>query len=227
MGIDTIKLSYPTFRRFNAGALGRAGWLPVRGKHGCLGPVWFSRYSHESLGLEVTFKGVGDKPRMLWEGSVPKALGVLGVADAGLVSVLDEALQGSIDASPVLRGLLGVPDVLRVDVTRDFHDPDRKLLAGAIGWMPHERSRYVEEQIRKPDGPLETVWLHNKTRGVRVYDKEAEDGRPWSVGVVRLEYQVRGDWVDRYGLKRVRSISDDRLGEVIDPLAAELVARAK
>lgn len=217
MGIDTVKLSYPGFGRFWR-SMPENGWERT-GDYGTTGPVWWARYRNEDGVTECTVKGVGDNTRLLWEGSVPKYLGVQGPADAQCLRLVDRHIRGLMDSCGTR---LGIADIRRIDTTEDLHDPDGLIRRAALGWNPHARSRYVQAVYQDN----ETVWQHNKTRGVRVYDKHKESGEPWAAGLTRVEYQIRGDWVDRYGLLRVDSVDDDGLARTIAPLVADLRNRA-
>lgn len=130
-----------------------------------------------------------------------------------------------------LREITGIfdlprPDVRRFDVTEDVHDPDRAILEAAKGWNPHSRSRYKQSEHSEIGGPTQTVWQHNKTRGVRVYNKHDECGEDWAVDLTRIEYQVRGDWLERMGLNRLTMSLGENADRAILPLVAELEMRA-
>lgn len=212
-GVDTVKLVWP-IGKWEPGAY-EDGWGKRKG--GTLGPVWWSRREHES-GLDVTFKGCGADTYAIWEGSVPKALCLAGPASGDDVRVVQDAVRG------LLNNVDGTPALRRVDLTHDAHDPERLLLDAALGWNPHARSRYVEATY--DDGKSgRTVWLHNKTRGVRVYDKERECGEPWAADVVRVEYQVRGRWLGKYGLDVLDDGFTARADAVLSPLVQELTRR--
>lgn len=217
MGIDTVKLSYPGFGRFWR-EMPENGWVRT-GDYGTVGPVWWCRYRHSDGSVEVTVKGVGDSTRMLWEGSVPKCLGLSGPATSDCVRLLDRHVRKLMAGCGTA---LGIADIRRLDATEDVLDADGSLRRAALGWNPHARSRYVQAVYQD----CETVFQHNKTRGVRVYDKFAESGEPWAVGITRVEYQIRGDWVDRYGLLRVDGLDDRAIDAVIAPLVADLRNRA-
>lgn len=220
MGVDTVKLSYPVEGRYWTYAL--PGWAPT-GDRGTTGPVWWRRDRNDDLGIEVTWKGVGDHPRLLFEASVSRVLGLCGPAPVECISAIDGAIRRSFSEGGAY---LGVADVLRLDVTEDVYDPQHKLLYAALDWTPHERARYVQSQYHEK-GEFHTVRQMNKTRGVRVYDKYAECGEQWAIGMTRVEYQIRGDWVDRYGLKRVAGIREADCDRVIAPLVDDLKRRAE
>jgi len=206
IGIDTVKLSYPVpvmaadehgHERSLVSRLHRLeGWK--RGKWGSVGPCTWTEWVHDD-GLRVVDKGVGEGRYILWESSVPKFLGMAGVAAPADVALVDRYVRS------LLSGLHLAPAVLRrVDVTQDFHDPTHCLLRAADGWVPpHPRARYTQAVHTDPATGGRTVWLHNKSRGVRVYDKYAECGEEWARDHVRVEYQIRSDWVAKYGLDRI------------------------
>jgi len=213
IGFDTVKV---LARAENQGSFHHNAALrpnKIRGSKGC---VWYRGYDVPDLDTSIMIKGVGGSaPFVMWEGSVPKTLGLQGVASAADVLTWEDALRGVL---PVFEGSYRG----RVDVTCDLDDPDGILRRAAIGWKPHDRSRYVEAVYQGG----ETVWLHNKRRGVRVYDKFAESGFDWSRGKSRLEYQVRGDWVQRLGLRDARlHLADNGRASVL-PLVSSLAERA-
>ena len=235
MGVDTVKLSYDfsaldsdfdtapyaCVRRGRCSPwrnkFARGGW--AKGKRcGTAGPVWFQEWVHECHGLSVVVKGSGRSVSLLWEGSVPKHFGIQGAAPVEAVFLLDRKLRSCFPR-------LGRPSIIRFDVTEDVFDPMGVVRAAAKGWMPHARSRYVESIHRQPGGADETVWQHNKTRGIRVYDKFAEDGEDWAIGLTRVEYQVRGEWLGRYGLDRLYRDLDRNADLAIRPLVSDLYAR--
>lgn len=234
MGVDTVKLSYrfgDVDRAFSCGPFvctrrGRStpwrhfsqgGWTKT-GKRGTVGPVWYQEYFHEFFDLRVVVKGCSDQVYLLWEGSVPKHLGVLGACHPDMVRLVDEQLRSCWPR-------LGRPVITRCDVTEDFHDPDKSLLTAAVDWNPHERSRYTQSIHEDRASGGVTVWQHNKTRGVRVYDKGAESGEQWAEGLVRVEYQVRGDWLGRYGLDRLYSDFARNCGRALGPVTESLLQR--
>jgi hypothetical protein len=178
-----------------------------------MGVSWWCERIHED-GTLVRVKGVGEDAYLLWEGSVPKFLGVAGAADPDLVRMVDRHVRRVAD------GALPLPDLRRCDVTADFRDPDRLLLSAALAWNPHARSRYVQAVYND-----ETVWQHNKTRGVRVYDKFAECGEAWAAGVSRVEYQIRGDWLQRYGLDRLYEDFGRSADLALRPVVSDLLGR--
>lgn len=168
----------------------------------------------------LTLKVVNNGPRVLmWEQSVPKYLNVKGPCPAEAVRQVDAVIRR-------LNGLgaLPAPFIRRLDCTMDVPDPDGRLRQAAVGWTPHSRARYVQAIYGDP-ASLETVWLHNKSRGVRVYDKHAECGEDWAEGLTRVEYQVRGDWLVKLGLDRLHSHTEDNSVRAIRPLVDELVER--
>lgn len=217
VGIDTVKLLSPL--PFAARLHLNEALSVVKNGNGRKGVVWWQSYDVPELGTRLVAKGVGASSGFLiWEGSVPKVLGSEGVCAAEdvrpWVGALQDATGGLFDASTAYCG--------RVDCTRDVYDPDGDYRRAAVGWKPHDRARYVQAVYQG----LETVWLHNKTRGVRVYDKHAEDGREWSEGLTRIEYQVRGDWVAKLGLRS--PLSDVFAGNVaaaVQPVVDDLAGR--
>jgi hypothetical protein len=221
MGVDTVKLSYPLKRseygwRWVDESL-RRGWSRTK-KFGTMGVSWWCERVHED-GTLVRVKGVGEDAYLLWEGSVPKFLGVAGAADPDLVRMVDRHVRRVTD------GALPLPDLRRCDVTSDFRDPDRLLLDAALGWNPHARSRYSQGVHDDRGTGGHTVFQHNKTRGVRVYDKGSESGEAWALGVSRIEYQIRGDWLQRYGLDRLYEDFGSSADRAIAPVVADLLQR--
>lgn len=230
MGIDTVKLSYqfePVRHSFDDRPwastrngrrspwlhFSRGGWCETM--NGKTGPVWWRRMDHVS-DVAVTIKGCGSDVRVLWEGSVPKFLHHEGAIQAWAVEDVDRELRGLIPR-------LGRPDVRRVDLTEDLFDPMGVYRAAAIGWSPHPRSRYVQGRYQDD----ETVWLHNKSRGVRVYDKFAECEEPWAEGITRVEYQTRGDWCKKLGLDRLYEDFARNADRSLSELVADLEHRVK
>lgn len=187
VGVDTVKLVYDV-RSYGHVLLDRGGEAWKRKEYGTVGPVWWQRREHPD-GTVLTLKGCGKECYAIFEGSVPKYLGIVGPADPDDCRVVDRHLRRLV---PVLPRAV----VRRVDVTEDVYDPTGIYREAARGWNPHPRSRYTEAVYAGG----ETVWQHNKCRGVRVYDKFAESGESWAEGITRIEYQIRGDWVGRYGL---------------------------
>lgn len=223
MGVDTVKLSYrgcdftwPLMRHLDESM----GW-GFTGKHGSVGPVRWAEYRHED-GTTLRTKGIAGDPVVLWEGSLPKYLGVCGAAEAALVRVLDRHLRSLLGPA----GRVPAPTIRRLDLTHDELDPDGLLLDAAVGWNPHARSRYVQADYLNPADGGRTVWQHNKTRGVRVYDKCAESGQEWARDVTRIEYQVRGSWLEKYGLDRIYEDLPDLCDRVLSPVVSDLRSRA-
>lgn len=223
MGVDTVKLSY-RLGEFSDGSR----WGPCRpeggwhftGKHGTQGPVWWAEYRHED-GTVVRTKGVGTDAVALWEGSVPKYLGVVGAADPSLVRCVDSHLRE-------LFGARGVPApyVRRVDVTHDELDPDGRWLEAARGWNPHTRSRYRQaEHLNRTDGGR-TVAQMNKSRMIRVYEKYPESGfLECYRDVTRVEYQMRGEWCVKMNVDRLYSDFEDSCDRALLPLVDDLRSR--
>lgn len=235
MGVDTVKLSYPLSKltdqptsyidcqpwqyvrvRRNDGTYSDwreyGGWA-VGNNYGTTGPVWWTERVHAD-GTRVIIKGVGKEGTLLWEQSVPKFLGICGAAHPDDVRVVDRHIRRLLPGLPV-------PNVRRCDVTEDIEDEDGSLRRAALGWNPHARSRYVQARYAED----ETVWQHNKTRGVRVYDKFAESGEEWAYGLTRVEYQIRGAWLERLGLDRLNVDFAKNCQNAIMPLVAELETR--
>lgn len=248
MGVDTVKLSYDhtildvpfmsgpycCSRRGSCSPwqhFATGGWRKGA-KRGSAGPVRYQEWIHDVEDVRVIVKGAGSDIRLLWEGSVPKLLGIDGAAEPDAVFLVDRFLRSLIPGLPM-------PDVRRCDVTADFLDPDGRLLSAAVDWNPHDRSRYTQSvhHDRSSDGA--TVWQHNKTRGVRVYDKFAESlldyrkrgRRPcealWAAGLTRVEYQVRGEWLGRYGLDRLYRDFGRNCENALRPVVTGLLARVK
>jgi len=214
-GVDTVVLSYPVYLCRSDHAKPGEDFV-FTGKHGSLGPVRWSRWRHES-GIDLTLKGVpGRSTHAIYDGSVAKALGIIGPASVSDLVLLDKWIRG------VLRhDLVNAPTIRRLDATVDVPDPEGLLRRAAVGWTPHARARYVESVIND----CQTVWLHNKTRGIRVYDKFAESGEEWSRDLTRVEYQIRGHALWKAGIDRVASLTDDTVAREITPLVADLQQR--
>lgn len=218
MGVDTVKLSYDL-----RAASPRASWwlhhpegAPTggwsRGRHyGSVGPVNWWAVEHPE-GIKLTVKQCGREAFALFEASVPKTLGVCGPSDPQHVALVDRWIR---ELAPGLPN----PAIRRLDLTHDEYDPDGVLRRAALGWKPHARARYVQAEYQ--DG--ETVWLHNKSRGVRVYDKFEESKESWALDLTRIEYQVRGDWCGKLGFDRIH----DRLPEYVDRALSPLVSDLK
>jgi len=213
VGFDTIKI---LARAQYQGSFHHHPALRPNKVSGSKGKVWYRGYDVPDLGTSITVKGIGQAaPFVMWEGSVPKILGLQGVASDADVLAWEDTLRSYLsffDGS--YRG--------RVDVTCDLDDPDGILRQAAKGWKPHDRARYVEAVYQGG----ETVWIHNKRRGVRVYDKFAECGFDWARGKSRVEYQIRGDWVQRLGLRDSRVHLGHNARESVLPLVSDLVGRA-
>lgn len=222
--IDTVKLSYPV-RHLCPGDPGWGGsWddLVLNGwkmgkRYGSSGPCSWQEWVHDETDTRIVIKGVRGEPHMLWEGSVPKFLGIEGAAPVASIKVLDRYLRTLFDGGVQLPN----PAIRRIDLTYDFKDPDGLYRQAARGWSPHARSRYIESVFN--DG--ETVFLYNKSRGVRVYDKEKESGEDWAAGLTRLEYQMRGDWCGKNGLNRLHGRMDEMVGRALMPLVEGLERR--
>lgn len=213
-GFDTVKVIAPVKR---SGSWFLHRHLVPNRMYGSKGPVWYRGYDVPDLETSVVVKGVGSQAYIMWEGSVPKSLGLPGVATASDVLAWEQTLVESI---PELEGYYRT----RVDVTEDLAD-EHGLLRGvaATGWMPpHERARYVRAIYQE----CETIFFHNKTRGVRVYDKNAECGHPWSVGITRVEYQIRGEWVKALRLRDAKESLGVSGRCAIEPVVTSLVDRA-
>lgn len=249
-GIDTVKLSFA----LGSGALWTDNVYPMRtsdGKRGYAngafwsgeyaggvkGPVRYRHWTHPELRSGLTIKGVpGSSVVALWEGSVPKELGVSGVASPDLVGLLERHIRSLITRETGMR-MVPLGSVRRCDITCDEYDPDGLLRLAAVGWKPHERARYVQSVHDDRTYEGHTVFQHNKTRGVRVYDnyheklmqaiKERRDPAEaeWARDTTRIEYQVRGDWLKKYGLDRVDEIGKN-YRSVIEPLVVDLKSRA-
>lgn len=223
MGVDTVKLSYPldfTIQGYTWVQSCLVGGQWRAGKYGTVGPVWWCERLHLD-GTRVVVKGIGSDAHLLWEASVPKFLGIEGACDASLVPLVDRHLR---EVTAIFD--LPQPAIRRFDVTYDVDDPDRAVLEAAKGWNPHKRSRYKESQHGPIGGLTETVWQHNKTRGVRVYRKFDECGEDWAVDLTRVEYQVRGDWLAKMGLDRLSRSLGENADRAILPLVAELEYRS-
>lgn len=229
MGVDTAKLSYrvgeargemriPLFQRDGAQAWSRCPWKSTN-KFGTQGNVWWSEYKHED-GTVIRAKGVGEDCYLLWEGSVPKYLGIDGVADPSMVRIVDWHVRG------LLGDRLPPPAVRRLDVTHDELDPEGALIEAAKGWNPHSRSRYRQAvYLNRSNGGV-TVSQMNKSRMIRVYDAFAEHQKEWARDMTRLEYQMRGDWCERMGVDRLYA-DFEKLAEVaLAPLVDDLRSRA-
>lgn len=208
MGVDTVKLSYPlgdgsrlsdlvrSFIDADGRRCMRFGEFTSRNyEDGAKGPVRYRTWHHPALRGAVTSKGVsGSSVVLMYEKSLPKELGVLGPCAGDCVDIFDTYLRGLFRDS----GLRKLPwgTVRRCDLTEDVHDPYGLWRRAALGWNPHKRSRYVQTRFNAD----ENVWQHNKSRGVRVYDKYAESGEEWSKDLTRVEYEIHGDWCEKYGL---------------------------
>jgi len=222
MGVDTVKLSY-SLQSTKKGwewvnELG-TGWR--RGKnYGTMGPLWWTERVHDD-GTRVVVKGIGADAHLLWEGSVPKYLGLMGAAQPDDVRLIDRHLRR------IVMPDLPAPYIRRLDLTVDVHDPKAELLDAARDWKPHARARYVEACYLNPADGGRTVWQHNKTRGVRVYEKFPESGfQEWARDLTRVEYQVRGEWCEKLGLDRLYRDLGRNVDDAIRPLVAELEMRA-
>lgn len=219
-GIDTVKLSYP-MRETQPGWEWvqdlESGWS--RGRlYGTMGPLWFTERVHED-GTRVVIKGIGADAFLLWEGSVPKFLGIAGVSEPDDVRVVDQHLR-RIGPKGLPR-----PTLRRVDLTEDVHDPNGTLRRAALGWKPHSRARYRQAEYHDPTTGGHTVFQHNKSRGVRVYDNFADKQLEWARDTTRIEYQMRGDWLQKQGLDRLYEDFDRNCARTMDPLVAELLMR--
>lgn len=225
MGVDTVKLAYdlrPLCDVDDSGwgdtsdlAFSGSGWEMGK-RYGSTGPVRWQEWINEGEGIRVTVKGTRGRPTLLWEGSVPKLLGICGAAPADSVRIVDRFLRGALPR-------IGNPRVRRLDLTHDVEDWDGCVALAAIGWNPHARSRYVQAVYQ--DG--ETVFLHNKSRGVRVYDKFAECGEPWAEGLTRIEYQMRGDWVGKTGCGHLHGRFAEFADRALEPLVSDLMSRVQ
>jgi len=222
MGVDTVKLSYPLLQtpygaKWYQDCLGR-GWSATS-KYGTQGPLWWCERRHDDTGVKVRCKGVGADAHLIFEGSIPKLLGFAGAAPADSVR----------DADCYVRALSGVelpaPSVRRLDVTQDLLDPNRRLLAAALDWNPHPRSRYTQSVHDDRSSQGHTVWQHNKTRGVRVYDKFHECKEEWARDLVRIEYQIRGAWLQKYGIDRLYQDFERNANNALDPVVQQLIER--
>ena len=225
MGVDTVKLAYdlrPLCDAYDSGwgdtsalADGASGWS-VGKRYGSTGPVRWQEWINDAEGLRVTVKGVRGRPTMLWEGSLPKALGVAGVVEPETVRIWDRYLRE-------LLPYIGQPRIRRLDLTHDVEDFDGSVRQAAVGWNPHARSRYVEAVYQSG----ETVWQHNKSRGVRVYDKFEESQELWAMGLTRIEYQMRGDWCGKVGCGHLHSRFGDYARAALDPVVESLLSRVQ
>lgn len=237
VGVDTVKLSYPmgSGSRFNS-LLSQCSDVQTGAREyrfgefrsrpldcGSTGAVQWRVWRHPELRAAIVEKGVpGSSATLVYEGSVPKELGVSGAAPGGCVEILDTELRRLFRESGLRYLQRGV--VRRCDLTHDEPDPERDLLKAALGWMPHPRSRYVQSVHDDRSSQGHTVFQHNKTRGVRVYDKFHECGEEWARDLTRVEYQVRGAWLEKYGI--ALGCDWDRLeGRVLAPLVADLKER--
>jgi len=208
VGVDTVKLSYPfgsgevldglisADRDETGNRILRLGEFTSKVHNaGSNGPVRYRSWSHPNLRASVVIKGVpGSSVAAVYEGSLPKELGLCGAAPGECVGVLDSYIRGLFRETGLR--FMPRPKLRRVDLTHDIHDPSGAYRAAALNWNPHARSRYVQSRYQDD----ETVWQHNKCRGVRVYDKFAECGEEWARGLSRIEYQIRGAWIEKYGL---------------------------
>lgn len=226
MGVDTVKLSYPleqsawgTRRFLDQAPDPDDGWVHGR-NYGTSGVMWWTERIHAD-GTRVVIKGVGSEGHMLWEGSVPKFLGIAGAADPDHVRLIDDHLRR------ITHCKLPAPWIRRCDVTSDHLDPEGSLLDAAINWNPHARSRYVQGVYdnRTEGRQGRTVWQHNKTRGVRVYEKYPECGEEWARDLTRIEYQIRGDWLQKYGLDRLYTDFSRSADRALDPVVSDLLGR--
>jgi len=215
VGIDTVTLSYPVYMT-RSQHLRPGEDFVFTGKYGSLGPVRWSRWRHES-GIELTMKGVpGRNTSAIFDGSVGKQLGLVGAAGLDELKLLDVWIREVLQ-----HDLVKTPRVNRLDVCADIPDPDGALRRAAVGWRPHARARYVESVIND----CETVWLHNKSRGVRVYDKFLECGHEWARELTRVEYQIRGQALEAAGFDKIANLADSSLAREIEPLVADLTRR--
>lgn len=235
MGVDTVKLVYDVSNIGGSSILRDSvrfklrDWECVPGKqlvtadrfewerrhYGTLGPVWWASYRHLD-GTDVTLKGCGKETFLIWEQSVPKYLGICGPSEPDDVRQVDMHLRRLVPT-------LLKPTLRRVDVTADFYDPEGKLRVAAIGWKPHARARYVQAVYQEN----ETVWLHNKTRGVRVYDNYAEKQQMWAFGQTRVEYQIRGAWAEKLDLDELHPEFASCCDRALAPVTAGLLARVQ
>jgi len=216
VGIDTVKFSYDV-RSLVPMRYGTSDWWQRRGfsagKYGSVGPCMWQEFK-SSCGVRVVLKGVpGRSVNLLWEGSVPKALGIVGACPPDDVRVWDRYLRSLVPK-------MGMPRVRRVDLTHDVVDPLGLWRSAALRWNPHARSRYVQAVYDNPANGGQTVFQYNKSRGVRVYDKFAECGESWAVGLTRVEYQMHKEWCVREGL----DVLDAGWGDRCDLVAGQVVA---
>lgn len=212
---DTVKVLFPS-KQYAVRGVGPC--VEFTGKSGLSGPTYWAEYrSVDDSALRFVLKGCGRDSWLIWEGSVPKAL--------GLPSCTGTEVQSFVD---YLRSRLwsiefrGEPYFGRVDACVDVFDPERRLLRSARGWSPHRRTKYTEAVYQGG----ETVMLWNKRRAVRVYDKELESGLSEYRDKVRVEYQMRSSWVRKMGLATITGIWDDLLAESVTPLVDALSDRA-
>jgi len=246
-GVDTVKLSYPigTGRLWTqrlssiVDANGKRGyaigdfWSGVH-EAGATGPLRYRIWHHPDLRSPIVCKGVrGASCVLLYEGSVPKALGMCGVAEFSSVGVLDGYIRKLLREEA---GLYGVPAgrLRRLDLTCDVFDPAGVVRDAAREFNPHKRSRYWEDVIQQG----ETVWQHNKSRGFRVYAKYLEAceelrkahgkdaslaSAEWARDLTRIEYQIGAAWCDKYGFT-TRNL-DDVAAPVLDELVFGILER--
>jgi hypothetical protein len=212
-GIDTAKLSYKLSGRWWDYA-DQDGFRKTK-NYGTKGMLWWSERIHDD-GTRLVVKGIGTDAYALWEASVPKYLGLISTADPADLRLVDQHIR-----SLASNARLPAPNIRRLDLTEDLFDPDGALRAAAIGWNPHARSRYV--QARYQDD--ETVWQHNKSRGVRVYDKYQECQQEWARDLTRIEYQVRGDWCQKLGVDRLYRDFETMAQRALDPVVLDLQRR--
>lgn len=234
MGVDTVVFSYDLHKFIDGPRRGGSLWVddvvqeletvqckPT--KDGRQGVCHWVRMKHDTLDSEFTIKCVHNGPAVLmWEGSVQKLLALKGEVPAECVRVADRWIR----QQPELRHL-PAPDIRRVDLCADVEDHHGDLREAMKGWRPHARARYVEAEYVDPSTGGHTVWLHNKSRGVRAYDKFAETGRQeWAYGLTRIEYQVRHGWIEKLGLGRLYKDFASNCDAALAPLVQELCQRA-
>lgn len=231
MGVDTVKLSYDLLRWLDGSTVRNCPrYYDLHSeltscpgveelKDGRQGVCNWSLLKHVPSDLKFTLKVVNNGPAvLLWEGSVPKTVGLSGVAHPDMVRVLDRHIRSF---EPFK--YLPAPNIRRLDATVDLMDPDGRLRSAALGWQPHSRARYVITEHFNPANGGQTVFLHNKSRGIRVYDAFAEHKRAeWARDRSRLEYQLRGDWPMKLGVNRLNRDFDANVAAAVLPLAAEL-----
>jgi len=186
--------------------------LELTKKHGSHGAMWWREFRGVN-DERFVYKGCSPYSGWLvWEGSAPKALGLERPADSGDIGRLLRTLADSYAG-------FGMPRFSRVDLVSDSLDPDRQLLDLAVGWRPHARSRYVEAVYQGG----QTVFLHNKSRGIRIYDKHEESGSEAYRDVVRVEYQLRRRWAERLGFRSgLCGDWDERVSGVMGELTSAL-----